>query len=104
MSSEIHTYRERIASKLSDYDIYNEVLINILQLRASLEDKIDLITQAMPNLQKALTHLHYCYQNGLLSDHDYRIVLNQVLLRKTLKSEKMAKKIGLYQSGTNNIK
>lgn len=104
MSSEIHTFRERIASRLSDFEIWNEVLINILQLNASLEDKIDLISQAMPDLQKALAHLQYCYQNGLLSNTEYRTILNHVLLRKGLKSPQLAERLEKYELEKHQIR
>ncbi len=98
MSSEIHTYRERIANQLSDFEIWNEVLINILQINGTLEDKIDLIAQAMPDLQKALTHLHYCYKNGLISEKDYRLLSNQVLIKKTFKQDStVLEKLKNYQ-------
>ena len=86
VNSKIESYiflpenREQRASILTDKDIHIEVMENLYRLNLPWQEKADILSDAVPDLRYSLPYLQFWLQTGRITEKEYSIVSQTVLL------------------------
>ncbi len=74
--------REKIAENLSEFSIWRSVVQNVVQMdNTTLDEKISILFQAIPDFGIILSQLSLCKSLKLLGEDEYFEFINASLLR-----------------------
>lgn len=80
--NEIVEEREKLANNLSECSIWRSVVQNVVKMEnTNLEDKIQILFQAIPDLGIILSQLNLCKSLKMLSEDDYNEIVKASLLK-----------------------
>ena len=72
--------REQQASLLTEKDIHKEVMENLYRLNLPWQEKATILCDAVPDLKHSLPYLQYWLRTGKLTEDEYSLISNQLLL------------------------
>ncbi|MHA2089737.1 MAG: hypothetical protein ACW98K_02660 [Candidatus Kariarchaeaceae archaeon] len=74
--------REKLAKTLSEFSIWRSVVENVVKMEeGAVEEKINILFQAIPDLGIILSQLSLCKSTKLLNEDAYNELMNACLLK-----------------------
>ncbi|MHA2251799.1 MAG: hypothetical protein ACXAD7_15660 [Candidatus Kariarchaeaceae archaeon] len=82
MENDVGLEREKLAKDLTQFSIWRSVVQNVIKMEnTSLDEKIEILFQAVPDLGIILSQLSLCKSLEMMNEADFKLITKASLLK-----------------------